>query len=219
MNGFTKLPKDLGIIPLNVEEYFTYLYLPVKLAHSNVNPYPEKRLEVFNPLIGKACCDFIGDFGLDRYVRSYVYLTTQHQYQPPGSGFNRPGWHTDGFGTDDVTYIWSNTQPTIFNSGPFKLSKDDVVSMSEMEEQADPLNNYTYPNDTLLRIDQHTVHKVAPYEQGNRVFFKLSISEDIYNLKGNSINHRLKDIRPDKYNWQYVDRSLTRNVPQPIIKS
>lgn len=218
MSDYTKRPKDLAIVPICVEEYLTYLYLPIKLPNINTEPCLEERLEVFSPLIGRACCDFIGDYGLDRYVESYVYLTAQHQYQPPGKGFNRPGWHTDGFGTDDVTYIWSNSQPTIFNAGPFNLSDDDHLSMIEMEQQASAVNDYTFPNNSLLRIDQHSVHKVAPYEQGNRAFFKLSFSRDIYNLKGNSINHKLRKLWPDKYNWKYLDRSLTRNVPQPLVK-
>lgn len=209
MNNYNKRPKNLGIFECNVQEFFSYTYLPIKLL-GGAEPVIEERLKVFNNLIGRACCDFIGSFGLDSYVNSYVYLTAKHQYQREGNGFNRPGWHSDGFGTNDISYIWSNRQPTIFNSGSFFLSNDDVLSMKEMEEQAQPENNYSFDNNSLLRMDQFSIHRVAKYEGGNRAFVKICFSPDIYNLKGNSINYLLD------YQWNYEERLKTRNIPQKV---
>ena len=207
MNNYNKTPKNLGIFKCNVQELFSYTYLPIKLR-GGAEPVVEERLKVFNNLIGRACCDFIGSFGLDLYIDSYIYLTAKHQYQREGSGFNRPGWHSDGFGTEDISYIWSNCQPTIFNSGPFVLSEDENLSMKEMENQARPENNYSFPNNSLLRMDQFSIHRVAEYEGGNRAFAKICFSRDIYNLRGNSINYLLD------YSWEFVERLKERNVPQ-----
>jgi hypothetical protein len=204
---YNKRPKKIGEYSIDVSEYFSYQYLPIKLAGSS-DIVIEKRINVFNALIGRALCDYVGEFGLDEFINSYVYLTAKHSYQKEGCGFNRPGWHSDGFGTNDINYIWSNKQPTIFNSGDFYLTDDDEISMVEMLEQADDSKNYSFPNNTLIRMDQFTIHKVAPYESGNRAFVKISISKDKYNLRGNSINYELD------YDWDYVERSTKRNIPQ-----
>lgn len=207
MNKYNKVPKNLGIVQCTVEEYFSYLYLPIKIP-GGIEPKFEERLSPFSLIIGKVCCDYIGDFGLNDYISSYVYIIAKNQYQRNGSGFNRPGWHSDGFGTGDISYIWSNNQPTIFNKGPFELSNDDYLSMIEMEQQVKEENNYSFPNNSLLRMDQFTIHKVADYKEGNRAFVKICVSKDKYNLRGNSINYLLND------KWDYVDRLPTRNVPQ-----
>jgi hypothetical protein len=204
---YNEIPKNLGLFDVDVEEYFSYTYLPIKLPEQS-KPTVENRLKVFDKLIGRACCDFIGDFGIDEYVNSYVYLTAKHQNQIGGKGFNREGWHSDGFMTKDISYIWSNKQPTIFNSGDFVLSQDDLISMEEMKEQADPKYNYSFPNNSLIRMNQYTIHKVGEYEEGNRAFIKLCFSRDVYNLKGNSINYDLD------YKWEYAPRKKTRNIPQ-----
>jgi len=80
--------------------------------------------------------------------------------------------------------------------------------MFEMTRQAQEKDNYTYPNYSVLRMDQFSIHKVAEYEDGNRAFIKICVSKDIYRLKGNSINYDLD------YNWEYVDRKAERNIPQ-----
>lgn len=209
METYNKIPKNLGIYHVDVKEFFSYTYLPVKLI-GQTELTVEPRLKIFNKLLGRACCDFIGDFGLDRFVGSYVYLTAKHQVQRKGAGFNRPGWHSDGFLTDDISYIWSNKQPTIFNSSCFKLSKDDILSMTEMEEQAKPENDYWFNNNTLLRLDQFSIHKVGPYEEGKRAFIKICISKDKYNLEGNSINYLLN------YEWDFIPRKENRNIPQVL---
>lgn len=206
---YNKIPRNLGIFEIEVSEYFHYTYLPIKLSNSSKVIY-EKRLKIFDRIIGTACCDFVGYFGLDRFIESYVYLTAKHQYQRAGSGFNRPGWHSDGFLTDDISYIWSNRQPTIFNSSDFSLSKDDILSMKEMEEQALEENDYEFPNNSLIQMDQYSIHKVGIPLKGNRVFAKLCFSKDKYNLKGNSVNYELS------YDWIYHERQERRNIPQIV---
>jgi hypothetical protein len=206
MKNYNARPKSLGQFNIESSEYFSYTYLPIKMKGSDkiVN---EPRLSIFDPIIGRACCDFIGEYGLDRFMNSYVYLIAKNAMQRD-IGFNRPGWHSDGFMTDDVSYIWSNAQPTIFNDGDFFLSQDDLKSMKEMDEMADETKNFSEPNNTLIRMDQFTIHKVGPYIKGERMFAKIVISEDIYALRGNSINHALD------YKWDYIARKEHRNIPQ-----
>jgi hypothetical protein len=204
---YDKEPENIGIFPVDVSEFFTYLYLPIKLSGQSELTI-EPRLSPLKSLIGTICCDFVGTNGLDAFVGSYVYVTAKNLYQEAGRSFNREGWHSDGFGTDDISYIWSNKQPTIFNRTTFDLGRDEIFSMVEMDQQAIASHNYTFPNETLIRMDQFTIHKVGPPEQGVRCFLKVVFSKDQYKLKGNSINYLLD------YSWEYKDRVVGRNVPQ-----
>ena len=205
---YNKEPKFLGCYDIGVKEMFSYTYLPVKFP-KYCDPKYEERLKVFDPIIGSVCCDFIGEFGLDKYVNSYIYVTAKNLHQKNGNYFNRGGYHSDGFGTDDINYIWSNNQPTVFNHTNFDLSSDDQLSLKEMEEQALSENDYTYLNNSLLRMDQFSIHKVSEeIYNGVRCFLKISFSKDKYDLVGNSHNYKLD------YRWNMRPRSKSRNVPQ-----
>ena len=144
-------------------------------------------------------------------MESYVYLTAKRLYQGKGYSFNRKGYHSDGFLTDDINYLWSNSLPTVFNFGKFDLSLDDDVSMVEMEQQANVDNEFSYPQNSLLRLDQFVIHKVSDKEiEGMRTFAKVSFSIDKYDLIGNSKNYLLD------YDWQMRERGLKRNIPQKL---
>jgi hypothetical protein len=203
------LPKVLKATPEIVcDEMMFYQYLPIKFP-KQTEPIYEQRLSVFNVLVGAVCCDFIAEYGLNAYVDSYVYLTAKNLYQKAGCPFNRTGYHSDGFMTNDVNYIWYDKNPTVFNTSNFSLTMDDVVSMKEMEEQALPENQYMFPVNTILRLNQFNIHKVADDgESGLRTFVKISFSGDQYNLKGNSHNHLLN------YKWEMRQRKEERNMPQ-----
>lgn len=209
MKNYNKKPKTFGQFPIKVDEYFSYTYLPIKLR-GEASLTNERRLSVFDTIIGRAACDFVGERGLDEFIDSYIYVTAKSAVQRDGSGFNRSGWHSDGFMTDDISYVWSNMQPTVFNDGDFFLTQDDQVSIAEMDAQALQINNFSYPNDTLIRMDQFSIHRVGEYEKGHRVFVKICFSKDKYALKGNSINYHLD------YTWDYVERNKTRNIPQQL---
>ncbi len=205
---YGELPKALGSFEVECAEMMFYQYLPIKLANQ-VHPFYEPRLKCFDKLIGAICCDFIGEFGLDNYVNSYVYLTAKYQYQMPNYSYNRMGWHSDGFLTDDINYIWCDKYPTIFNKTEFNLTLDDLISMEEMEKQALPYNDVTFNENELLRLNQFNIHKVAPVKDtGMRAFLKVSISKDKYDLIGNSHNYLLD------YNWEMKLRKSERNIPQ-----
>lgn len=204
------LPVNLGAFDVEFDEMMFYQYLPIKLINET-NIVIEKRLHFLEKFIGKISCDYIGVYGLDNYVNSYMYLTIKHLYQQPNCPFNRAGWHSDGFMTNDINYIWSDCLPTIFNNSEFNLTQNDLLSLEEMELQAEPENNIIYNNKSILRLNQYNIHKVNEIEKPiKRKFIKISISKDKYDLKGNSINYELN------YDWKYRNRLERRNIPQKI---
>lgn len=204
------LPKFIGVIDLEPIEMFFYQYLPIKLPFS-FNFHYEERLSILDNLVFEAIEDFQGDFGIDAYNEHYVYLTAKHLYVKPNKVFNRGGYHSDGFMTDDINYIWSNINPTVFNKSRFDLTMDDRVSMKEMNSQALSKNEVIYPNSSLLRLNQFNIHKVNEnIETGMRLFVKISFSKDKYDLKGNSKNYFLD------YDWEMRSRGIERNIPQLI---
>lgn len=208
---YGELPHKLGICEIDCKEMMFYQYLPIKMI-GEVQPIYEKRLSVFDSLVGAVCCDFIGEFGLDNYVNSYLYLTAKSLYVLPKKPFNREGWHSDGFLTDDINYIWCDKFPTTFNTSKFKLTLDDSLSMKEMEEQALIENNIIFEENRLLRLNQYNIHKVSDVMEGCiRTFVKLSFSKDKYDLMGNSHNYELD------YKWEMKQRKAERNIPQTIV--
>lgn len=210
---YGQLPAELGKHDVDCNEMMLYQYLPIKLSGSTELKM-EQRLNCFEKLVGNICCDFVGVFGLDRFVQSYVYVTAKYLFQVPNCPFNRKGWHSDGFMTDDINYIWSDKQPTLFNICKFNLTMDDAISLDEMEQQADEKYNVIHDSGTLLRLDQFNIHRVNEnIESGMRKFLKVSFSKDKCDLIGNSHNYLLD------YNWEMRERQISRNIPQTINNS
>lgn len=208
MTTYHANPKPLGQFFVEGTEQLRYQYLPIKLV-GETEIKLEKRLFEFNSIIGAACCDYVGSVGLNAFVNSYVYITAKRLFQKEDKPITRPGWHTDGFMTDDINYIWSDELPTIFNRGIFNLSDDDQLSLIEMEQQANPGYDWSWRENTLLRLTPFVVHKAdeTPFH-GIRTFVKISISKDKYDLLGNSHNYLLD------YDWVMRPRQDYRNIPQ-----
>tara|TARA_R110002153_G_scaffold259102_1_gene418665 strand:+ start:1040 stop:1684 length:645 start_codon:yes stop_codon:yes gene_type:complete len=203
------LPKVLGIAKVNVDEMLFYQYLPIKLRHTNI--VLEERLYGLTSLLYDVIDDFKEEFGVDEYNNNYCYLTIKKMYQKDGCSFNRNGYHSDGFLTNDINYIWCDKNPTIFNTTNFDLTLDDNISISEMAHQAHKNKEKFYPENTLLRLNQYNIHKVSEVKELTlRTFIKVSFSKDKYDLKGNSINYKLG------YNWEMRERNEERNIPQNI---
>ena len=210
MNNYGQLPKVIGEYNISCDEMLYYQYLPIKLKNQ-IKPVFEERLNCFNSIIGAACCDFIGEYGLDLYNDSYIYLTAKKMYQSNGCSFNRHGYHSDGFMTEDINYIWCDNNPTIFNYTQFNLSLDDKKSLIEMQKQADDKKTKVYNINTLLRLDQYNIHKVNDNKSlCLRTFAKISFSKDKYDLIGNSNNYLLD------YKWNMRSRNIDRNIPQKL---
>lgn len=203
-----KTPTVIKQIKCEMDEMCFYQYLPIKIKNL---PFDErhipKQLTPIKKIVSTAMCDYIGRFGLDRYNKSFVYLTVKNLYHKG----NREGWHIDGFMTNDINYIWSDKLPTIFNNGEFNLTEDDKISLKEMEEQAENRNSFCYGSNTLILLSGNEVHKVNEDELiGKRLFVKISFSEDEYDLKGNSVNYLID------YKFNYRDRNIDRNIPQKL---
>lgn len=210
---YGRQPVDLGLIDLSPTEMMFWLYCPIKVpGRSAVIP---PNLAQFMPILDAVYHDHAGDEDAAyRWQNSYVYLTAKTLFVTANNPGNRPGWHSDGFMTDDLNYIWYDGSPTLFWE-PLRLvqfTQDDRLSLWEMRDAADPdvARHVTYPNKHLLRLDETVIHRVADVTKpGVRTFVKVSVSRDRYNLVGNSINHDL-DL-----GWDYVGRSIDRNQPAP----
>lgn len=190
-------PEVIGQFDIKCDELMFYQYLPVCMPKTLLH-LPES-LECFRDLFRPIEWNNSSD---------YVYLTAKNMFVGLGCDANRPGWHLDGFGTDDINYIWSDSIPTEFCIQPFDLSEDHEISMLQMEEQAKPENIVTYPETSLLRLDSTVVHRVGKcVAPGYRTFVKISVSKERYNLKGNAHNYMFD------YCWKMYEREETRNHP------
>lgn len=202
---YGKLPHIITTVTCSPVEYCYYLYLPIKFPGMSNVKY-EDRINPYKELI-KACMqDQYMYLGSDSFLDSYVYLTIKRRYQTENNFINREGWHSDNFGDNSINYIWSDIQPTVFNNSIFHISNDDSLSMLEMEQQANPKNNVTFPHNTLLRLNQYCIHKVGDIVEGVRTFFKLTVSKHRFNMAGNSHNYELD------YDWYMKKRKSTRNL-------
>jgi len=199
-----------GIYPddRDKKEFLSYQYLPIKLA-GQYDCVMEERLHGFWLIIDAALNDFFAFRGHKEYVESFfVYATIKRRFVSPDCPMNREGYHSDGFGTEDINYVWCDKFPTIYNYTPFRLSSDEYLSMQQMEIQADKYKEQKYKENSLLRLNQYCIHKVAPITYSTvRTFVKISFSRDKYNLLGNSHNYLLD------YKWNMKPRKLDRNIP------
>ena len=209
--NYGDLPIKIGEYKVDCREMMFYQYLPIKLSGQDWYIF-EDRLSYFSEIIEGSCIDFIKTFGLQKFKENYVYVTAKYMYQESGCSYNREGYHSDGFMTDDINYIWSDKNPTTFNTSRFNITLDDSVSLIEMDKQAGVHNDIQFENNTLLRLNQFNIHKVSfSEESGMRTFVKVSFSKDKYDLIGNSVNYLLD------YDWDYKARKIDRNIPQTFI--
>lgn len=205
---YWKKPKNIWLFQVKTNEMFYYQYLPIKMKWDTFISI-EKRLECFEDIIDQIIMDYQKEFGIKIFQEKYVYLTAKRMYISPWKTFNRWWWHSDWFWTDDINYIWSDCNSTIFNNSEFNLSKNHIDSMVEMVEQAKVENSFTFPDSTLLRLDQYSIHRVSDTEKLKlRNFLKISFSDDKYDLEWNSHNYELN------YNWKMRKRNIERNIPQ-----
>lgn len=206
-------PENLGNVEINHEEMCFTLYLPIKLRGQSARfalaagqYVPDNIRESVHDILNKI---FHHEMSLNNdLIDKYVYITFKHTYVSPNSMSQRMGWHIDGFGTDDVSYIWYSAAPTEIAEQSFELSSDDRQSMIDMQEQIDGENIVTYPCGSLLRLNNNVVHRVSENHdyEGMRTFIKISISDHVFNLKGNAKNHLID------YDWNMYSREQLRNM-------
>jgi len=198
-------PIDLGLFDLSPHEMMFWLYCPIKLPGSRVS-VPDNLMQ-YRPLWEAARKDCA-----DRWGESYAYITAKTLWATPENPGNRPGWHSDGFLTDDLNYIWCDANPTVFfyDGGLYAFGADHNASLSEMDAlcEGNGFGQFTMPVKHLLRLDQTVLHKVKTnITPGVRTFVKISVSRHQYALRGNSINHELAP------KWAYAHRQPERNCP------
>jgi hypothetical protein len=191
--------KNIPVDPLKdkVEMCF-YQYLPIKMAGALESFHIPENLAWIKRFIPHL--DFCPH-------TDYIYVSAKHLFVTPDNMGNRPGWHSDGFGSDDINYIWADKFPTQFCLQPFELTEDHSKSLEELEAQALPQNIHDYGENALLRIDRWNIHRPPVMGTGFRTFLKFSISKNQYNLQGNSHNYLID------YDWKMVPRSAVRNHP------
>jgi hypothetical protein len=208
MTDYGFAPRDLGRVDLAPVEMMFWLYCPVKLAGSSTMVIPPN-LTQFLPLLELAKYDC-----RDLWKENYVYLTAKTLWVSPENPGNRPGWHSDGFMTQDLNYVWSDRDGTLFweSEQPREFVQDHVSSLTEMASAASAGPVKQYPDKHLLRLDETVIHRVADFAApGMRSFVKISVSRHRYNLVGNSINHLLP------VNWDLAPRAADRNHPSASI--
>lgn len=202
------VPEALGKVDVENNESMLYLYLPIKLAGQSEVSLP-KNLKKFQPIVDAVR----GSMGIYYWVNRNVYITVKAMYVDGTNTAQRPGWHSDGFMTDDLNFLWYDSEPTDFYCGGLlRLTQDHEQSLVEMAEigEDDVVN---YPEKTLLLLDEFVIHRPKPeMKHGFRTFVKVSISEHIYALEGNSVNYD-PAIFHETSKWVYAKRSDSRNCP------
>jgi hypothetical protein len=203
MNRVGNAPAVIDQFKLECPEYMYVQYMPVCMAGVGGCRIPDN-LKWLETLVYSVILDEKVLNGKDYYV----YVTAKCMYVEAGAYPNRPQWHIDGYGTDDLNFIWYDSSPTEFCVQPMILNDDHEQSILQMRIQAHSWNIATYPANTLLRLDNTVVHRVAPAEKsGFRTFVKVSVSKHQYNLKGNAHNYLFD------YTWDMQDRAECRNHP------
>ena len=200
MRYYGEMPKECGYFDVECEEYMFTQYVPISIPGQYRTTVPEN-LKWTEDILSRIC-----GMDLEMWKDSYVYVTCKHMYVDGFSG-NRPGVHSDGFMTDDLSYIWYDSYPTIFYDGVFDLTQDHAISLVEMEKQSRNMQVFHFPVKNLVKLDQYNIHSVRYCSPGFRTFLKISISKHKYNLKGNSKNPELS------LDCEYSERTEQRNDP------
>ena len=210
---YGNLPTDLGLVDISPKEMLFHMYMPVSLPGSSEFFLPD-HLSAFRPLIIKARED-----EPVRFRDEYAYLTAKTLWVSGEYIGNRPGWHSDGFGTNDLNYIWADRAPTEFlwncaeGIDKFDFEGHDCDQFYGWCQVAEDLVGKTwdieeYDDKHLLKLDPSVIHRSpVDFEAGMRSFAKVSISPDQYNLEGNASNHLL-DL-----DWEMKPRNVDRNHP------
>ena len=200
---------------LSMDEVMYYLYLPVFMKNPKMKRCEGRdvtdirlpgNLELLRPMIKTAV---MSKFGGDTvFPYKYIYVSARKGWATRDNPLNRPGWHCDGFGSDDMNFIWWKGKGTRFAVQKFvDISEDHVISMKQFQDQLQSYNIQTSMFDQwLYHISPYVVHATPDITTpGMRQFVKISFSNDKYNLYNNSHNYAFD------YKWDMVDRSEVRN--------
>lgn len=200
---YGKLPVYIDKFDFDLKEVMYYLYMPVRMRSSDVMLPPN--VECCREMILRA------DIYARRHARhyKYAYLSARKGWATNDNPLNRPGWHCDGFGTDDLNFVWWTGPSTRFAHQPFTgIVSDHSRSLTQFDEQIKPDCIVTYPEKTLFALDPSVVHATPIIEAPQmRQYIKVSFSDERYNLENNSHNYLFD------YDWPMHSREALRNDP------
>lgn len=213
MSAYGKAPALLGQFHFTLPEVMYYLYLPVFMDDA-----PEgKRGYVSGIRLppNVECCRDLIKFCMTTQARrfKYAYLSARKGWATPDNPLNRPGWHCDGFGSDDLNFLWWRGPSTRFATGDFgEISADHKVSMDQFAGRiergidAGDIGIDSPPATFLYGVDPYVVHATPILKEGcMRQYVKVSLSDHRYDLYNNSHNYLFD------YDWPMQDRDVVRN--------
>ncbi len=125
-------PQPMGHSDIHLPEVMYYLYLPVVMqpempGGAIMLPH---NIECLRPLVREA----IRSMAHERY--RYVYVSARKGWATPDNPLNRPGWHCDGFGTNDMNFVWWRGPGTRFICGKWQVTTDHLESLEEFDRFA-----------------------------------------------------------------------------------
>lgn len=188
-------PSKIDTIHIEPLEYCNILYLPVYMRGQGFR-IPQ-RIEPYIPLIQRVPPIF-----------SYMYITIKHMYVDKGQYGNRPGWHVDGFLSDNREYVWCSREPTEYIDVPeykeVSCHRQSLINFNKLTKNQSIL---TLKPNSLYSLGK-TIHRTPLIkENGIRTFVKISCSSEKFNLLGNAVNELFE------YDWTYYNREQIRNHP------
>jgi hypothetical protein len=199
-------PIPCGHFNFELPEVMYYLYLPVVMDDSPVKLPPN--VEICRDLINQAI--IFGERHRPGRSYRYAYLSARKGWASPDNPLNRPGWHCDGFGSNDMNFVWWAGPGTRFTYQRLTdISDDHLISMRQFEEQIRPEFVYTPTEKNLYGISPLCVHATPLIAAPGcmRQYVKVSLSNERYNLENNSHNYLFD------YDWPLHSREETRNDP------
>lgn len=202
MNDYGDQPIRVRAFDFELPEVMYYLYLPVRMpggSHVRLPPNVE-------------CCRGMIEAVISLHnpwlESSIVYLSARKGWASPDNPLNRPGWHCDGFGTDDMNYVWWAGPGTRFSHQIFTgISNDHIESLKQFDEQVDPAQVWSPPQKVLYALTPRCAHSTPEVKPPGcmRQFVKISVSTQRYNLENNSHNYLFD------YDWPMHSRDAIRN--------
>jgi hypothetical protein len=198
-------PLNLGGFEIDLPEVMYFLYLPVMMYGDRKDIRLPPPVKVCRRMVSTAI-EFCR--GTGRFYR-YAYLSARKGWATPDNPLNRPGWHCDGFGTEDMNFVWWTGPGTRFAVQQFQVEKNHLTSLDQFEQQIDHQSVITPEARRLYAISPSVVHATPIIAAPGcmRQYIKVSLSNERYNLEDNSKNWMFD------YDWPTHPRSIIRNDP------
>lgn len=153
-------PEVVGSFKFSDSEMMYYLYFPIFIRELGMVDHIslEPRLERYRRMIMHAI-NIESQMSFANLSFDNIYLSAKTMIVGPNTTGNRPGWHCDGFGTDDVNYIWCDSSPTLFSFGKFdNISEDHVESLKQFDKIAEENETFCFQENSLIRLTNKVVH-------------------------------------------------------------